>query len=156
MLPAESAEQADLLLALDSRSSSSRLGFTGCRAAKAPYLFTALVSKDLDRQCTWLHLHPCPMRSCSDHPSPLAGARLFALSPSASLGTNGFFDLSQDLPENQDFSLGLCCVMVTLDPLINTKMTKMAQRWDGRPRDLFCMKRLRPSCCQPGCRLGTP
>lgn len=77
------------------------------------------------------------------------GQGFFALSPSASLGTNGFFDLSQDLPENQDFSLGLCCVTLTLDPLRNTKRTKMAQRWDGRPRDLFCIKRLRPSCCQP-------
>ena len=51
----------------------------------------------------------------------------FALNTPASLGTNGFFDLTQDSLEKLDFSMGLCCVTVTLDPHTNTKMTKMAQ-----------------------------
>lgn len=46
----------------------------------------------------------------------------------ASLGTNGFFDLAQDSPKKLDFSMGLCCVTVTLDPLKNTKMTKMGRQ----------------------------
>ncbi|KAL6091295.1 hypothetical protein STEG23_006167, partial [Scotinomys teguina] len=52
------------------------------------------------------------------------------LTPTASMRIR-----AQDLSENPDFNLGLCCVTLTLEPFINTDMTKMVRHWDDRKKD---------------------
>lgn len=82
-LPAKSAGQADLLLAEDSRSSSRPGCMGGMRSGQRTALTRSLGQDRPGSATAWQHPRQCPVRSCSEHPSPTEGTWLCRESPSS-------------------------------------------------------------------------